>query len=97
MTDKTTTPTLEVPQFAEEARDQFVAVLKQGQEMSLVAAKTWAKAVSGLPAIAGAPSAPGLEAVTAFVLDFATEVFNTQREFAIALTEALTPTKSAQS
>ncbi len=95
-----TTPTTEMPGLAEKFREQLVSAVQQGQKMSVDAAQTWVKAVSvlpvpDLPAIPGVPAIPGLEAATRFTFDVATDLLNSQRDYALQLAKVLVPEKSA--
>jgi len=93
------TPTTDMPDFAQKIREQLVSTVQQGQQMSVDAAQTWVKAVSvlpipELPLIPGVPSIPGVEAATKFTFDLAADLLNAQREFALQLTSVLVPQKS---
>ncbi len=95
-----TMPTTEIPDLAEKFREQLVSAVQQGQKMSVDAAQTWVKAVSvlpvpDLPAIPGVPAIPGLEAATRFTFDVATDLLNSQRDYALQLAKVLVPEKSA--
>jgi|GEM_PF-485588 len=92
--------TSEVPVLAQKFREQLISNLHQGQQLSVDAAQTWVKAVSALPIIDlpkvhGISVVPDLEAATKFTFDFATDLLNSQREFALQLTSAFTPAKTA--
>jgi hypothetical protein len=81
-------------------REQLLSTLQQGQQMSIDATATWAKAVSVLPAmdlpkLQGVPAMPGLETATLFAFDVAADLLNAQREYALALTRALAPAKTS--
>jgi hypothetical protein len=95
-----TTPTTEMPDFAEKIREQLVSTVQQGQKMSVDAVQTWVKAVSvlpvpDLPAIPGVSAIPGMEAATKFTFDVAADLLNAQRDYALQLTKVLVPEKSA--
>lgn len=95
-----TTPTTEMPDFAEKIREQLVSTVQQGQKMSVDAVQTWVKAVSvlpvpDLPAIPGVSAIPGMEAATKFTFDVAADLLNAQRDYALQLAKALVPEKSA--
>lgn len=95
-----TTPRTEMPDLAQKLREQFVATVQQGQQLTVDAAQTWVKAVSvipvpDLPAVPGLPSVPGVEAVTAYSFDLAADLLSAQREFAVQMAKALVPVKSA--
>ena len=92
--------TSEVPVLAQKFRQQLISNLHQGQQLSVDAAQTWVKAVSvlpimDLPKVHGIPVLPDLEAATKYTFDFATDLLNSQREFALQLTGAFTPAKTA--
>ena len=89
----------EIPALAQKFHEQLISTVKQGQQLSIDAAHTWAKAVSVLPAfdlpkIPGVPAVPGVEAATKYTFDIAADLLNAQREFALQLTSALTPAKN---
>jgi hypothetical protein len=93
------TPT-EMPDLAQKLREQLMSALQQGQKLSIDAAQTWVKAVSVLPAmdlpkLPGVPAMPGIEAATTFTFDVVTDLLNAQREFALELTQALSPVKTS--
>jgi hypothetical protein len=96
---KTANENVEIPALAQKFHEQLISTVKQGQQLSVDAAQTWAKAVSVLPAfdipkIPGIPAMPGVEAATKYTFDVAADLLNAQREFALQLTSALTPAKS---
>ena len=89
----------QVTDIAQKFREQQVSTVQQGQKISIDAAQNWVKAVSVLPAldvpkIPGVPALPSLEAATKYSFDVATDLLNTQRDFALQLTNVLLPTKS---
>ncbi len=95
-----TTPTTEMPDFAEKIREQLVSTVQQGQKMSVDAIQTWVKAVSvlpvpDLPAIPGISAIPGMEAATKFTFDVAADLLNSQRDYALQLAKVLVAAKSA--
>jgi hypothetical protein len=100
-TIKTETETVtEIPALAQKSREQLVANLQQGQQLSIDAAQSWAKAVSALPVIdlpkiPGIPAMPDLDAATKYTFDVAADLLNAQRVFALQLTNTLVPAKSA--
>ena len=100
-TTKTTSDNAnEIPAIAQQFREQLVSTVQQGQKLSIDAAQSWVKAVSVIPAfdlpkIPGVPNLPGVEAVTKYTFDVAADLLNAQREFALQLTSALTPAKTA--
>jgi hypothetical protein len=93
-----TTPTTEVPELAQKIREQLLSTIAQGQQVSLDAVSTWVKTVSvlpipDLPTLPGVPAVPGVEAATKFTFDLATDLLNSQRDFALQLTNVLVPVK----
>ena len=99
-TNTKTTPATEIPAAAQKLREQFVSTVRQGQQLSLDAAQTLAKAASvlpvmELPTVPGIPSMPGVEAVTAFTFDVAADLLTAQRDFALQLATVFAPAKSA--
>ena len=99
MVTPNTKTTTEIPALAQKFHEQLISTVKQGQQLSIDAAHTWAKAVSVLPAfdlpkIPGVPAVPGVEAATKYTFDIAADLLNAQREFALQLTSALTPAKN---
>ena len=98
-TNTKTTPTTEVPAAAQKLREQLVSTVRQGQQLSIDAAQTLAKAVSVLPVIElptvpGIPAMPGVEAATRFTFDVASDLLTAQRDFALQLANVLAPAKS---
>jgi hypothetical protein len=94
-----TTPTTEIPELAQKIREQVVSTIAQGQQFSIDAAQTWVKAVSALPlpempTVPGVPAVPGVEAVTKFSFDVASDLLNTQRDYALRLANVFVPVKS---
>lgn len=103
-----TTPTTEteteteIPDTAQKIREQLLSTVHQGQQLSVDAAETWAKAVSvlpvknlpDLPKIPGVPAVPSLEAATIFAFDVAADLLNAQRDYALQLVTVLAPAKS---
>jgi hypothetical protein len=101
-TTKTTprTETPDISQVAQKMREQLLATVQQGQQLSVDAAQTWVKAVSvipvpDLPAVPGLPTVPGVEAMTSFTFDLAADLLTSQRDFALQLAKVLVPAKSA--
>jgi hypothetical protein len=95
-----TTSTSEIPDIAHKIREQLVSSVRQGQQLSLDAAETWAKAVSvlpvlDLPVLPGVPALPGVEAATRFTFDVAADLLSAQRDFALKLAGVLVADKSA--
>jgi hypothetical protein len=100
VTEAVTEAVSEVPAIAQKSREQLVSNLQQGRQLSIDAAQSWVKAVSLLPSldmpkIPGLPAMPDLEAATTYTFDVAADLLNAQREFAIQLTHALVPSKTA--
>jgi hypothetical protein len=98
-TTKTATTT-EMPELAEKIREQLVSTIQQGQQLTINAIETWVKAVSvlpmpELPTVPGVPSMPGMQAATKFTFDVASDLLNSQRDFALQLEKALVSTKTA--
>lgn len=98
-TTKTATKT-EVPELAQKLREQLVATVQQGQQLSVDAAQSFVKAVSVLPAVdlpvfPGTPTIPSVEAATKYTFDVAADLLNAQRDFALQLAQVLIPAKSA--
>ena len=88
----------EMPELAQQIREQLVSTVKQGQQMSVDAAQTWVKAVSvlplpDLPAIPGIPAVPGVEAATKYAFDVAADLLVAQRDFALQLASVFIPEK----
>jgi len=98
-TNTKTTPTTEIPAAAQKLREQLVSTVRQGQQLSIDAAQTLAKAVSVLPVIElptvpGIPATPGVEAATRFTFDVASDLLTAQRDFALQLANVFAPAKS---
>jgi hypothetical protein len=97
------TPESEIPDTAQKIREQVLSTVKKGQQLSVDAAQTWAKAVSALPVhnlpdlpkIPGLPAMPGMEAATNYTFDVAADLLNAQRDFALQLTSTLVPAKTS--
>lgn len=99
-TNAKTTPKSEMPDLAQKLREQLVASVQQGQQVSLDAAQTWVKAVSAvptpeLPAVPGVPALPSVEATTKYTFDLAADLLNAQRAYALQLASVLAADKSA--
>lgn len=99
-TNAKTTPATEMPELAEKIREQLVSAVQQGQQLSVDAAQTWVKAVSvlsvpDLPKVPGVAALPSVEAATRYTFDFATDLLNAQRDFALKLANVRVPEKSA--
>ena len=99
-TTSKTTPATEMPAPAQKIREQLVSTIRQGQQLSVDGAQTWAKAVSVLPAVElpvvpGMPTVPGMEAVAKYSFDLASDLLTAQRDFAIQLANVFVPQKSA--
>jgi hypothetical protein len=100
MATTTTKTTTEIPAAAQKIRQQLVSTIRQGQQLSVDGAQTWAKAVSALPVpdlpvVPGVPALPGVQAVTKYTFDLAADLLSAQREFAIQLAGAFVPEQSA--
>jgi hypothetical protein len=87
----------EFPEFAKALQEQFVTTVRQGQQLTLDAARAWAKAASALPApeLPAVPGVPGLREATESAFDAAIEFLTAQRQFAVDLVDALTTPKSS--
>ncbi len=99
-TATTTKPstTTEIPDFAQSLREQLLSIVKQGQQLSLDTAEAWMKAVSVIPnadliKVPGAPVVPGVQAVSKFSLDVATDLLDAQRDFAAKLADVVVSEK----
>ena len=95
-----TRPTTQIPELAQQIREQFVSTVQQGQQISVDAAQAWVKAVSvvslpDLPKVPGMPDVPSVEAATKYTFDVATDLLNSQRDFALQLANVLVPVQSA--
>jgi hypothetical protein len=93
------TSTIEIPEIAQQIREQLPSTVEQGHQFSIDAAKGWVRAVSVLPVpdlpnIAGVAAVPTIEATTTFVFDVAADLLNAQREYALQLVNVLAPAKS---
>jgi hypothetical protein len=93
------TSTIEIPEAAQQIREQVLSTVKQGHQFSIDAAKGWVSAVSVLPVpdlpnIAGIAALPTIEATTTFVFDVAADLLKAQREYALQLVNVLAPAKS---
>jgi hypothetical protein len=94
-----TTATIEIPETAQQLREQMLSSVRQGQQFSIDAAQGWAKAVSvlpipDLPKIPGVPAIPTLGAASKFTFDVAADLLTAQRDFALQLVNILAPAKS---
>ena len=97
------TPESAVPDTAQKIREQVLSTVKKGQQLSVDAAQTWARAVSELPVhnlpdlpkIPGLPALPGMEAATKYTFDVAADLLNAQRDFALQLTSTLVPARTS--
>ncbi len=93
-------PPTEIPALSQKSRAQLVSGLQQGQQLCIDAAQTWVNAFSTLPVIdlpkiPGVPDIRDVQAATKFTLDIAADLLTAQREFAVQLTNALLPAKTA--
>ena len=80
---KPTTP--EIPEIAQTVRGQILEGVQQTHKFTMDAAQAIAKTTSSLP-MPELPTVPGVisaEAATKFTFDFATELLNAQRDFAL--------------
>lgn len=89
----------EMPALIQKSREQLVSGLQQGQQLSIDAAQKWARAVSVLPSmdlpkIPGMPAMPDMEAATTYAFDLASDLLSAQRDFALQLTNTLSPSKN---
>ena len=94
------TETPDISRVAQKMREQLLATVQQGQQLSIDAAETWVKAVSVIPvpdlnAVPGLPTVPGVEDMTTFTFDLAADLLSSQRDFALALAKVLVPATSA--
>jgi hypothetical protein len=99
-TNSKTTTTTEMPAPAQKIREQLVSTIRQGQQLSVDGAQTWAKAVSSLPVVElpvvpGVPAMPGMEAAAKYTFDLASDLLTAQRDFALQLADVFAPQKSA--
>ncbi len=93
-----TTPTTEIPELAQKIREQLLSTVQQGQQISVDAAQAWVKAMSvipvpDLPKVPGIPTVPSVEAATKYTFDVATDLLNSQRDFALQLAQRARPRK----
>ena len=89
----------EIPELVQKSREQLISGLQKGQELSIDAAQKWVKAVSVLPSvdlpkIPGMPALPDLETATKYSFDLAADLLSAQRNFALQLTNTLSPAKT---
>lgn len=89
-----------VPEAAHKVGEQLISAVKQGQNLTLDAARALAKATSTLPAlpssdVLGANVLPDIEALTSYGFDLAIELLTAQRDFAVKLAAAFAPAKTA--
>lgn len=100
MSETTTTQfTTEMPALAAQTREQILASVKQGQDLTLAAVHTITKAVDAfpkpdLPQLAGISAMPDLRAATAYSYDLLIDTLHAQREFALELASAFNPAAS---
>ena len=92
-----TKTTTEIPDIAQKVREQLLSAVQQGQQLTVDAAQGWVKAVSVLPTpdLPTIPGVPSVKAATTFTFDLAADLLNAQRDFAVKLTGALVPAKTA--
>jgi hypothetical protein len=93
---KTATET-DIPQLAEQIREQLVSTVRQGNQLTVEAVQAWTKAASALPTpeLPGLASLPSTEAATTYAFDLAIDLLKTQRDFALQVAAAITPSKTA--
>jgi hypothetical protein len=92
MATATKTATTEIPEMAETVRSQILEGVAQTHKFTVDAAQALAKTTSSIP-MPELPSFPGMmspEAATKFTFDFATELLNAQRDFALELAKIFT-------
>jgi len=94
-----TAPTTEVPDFAVKIREQVLAAVQQGQQLSIDAVQAWVKAVSVLPTpdlqkVPGLPAVPSAQAVSTFTFDVASDLLNARRDYVSKLVSVLVPDQS---
>ena len=82
--------------FVQSVREQFVTTVQKSQQVTIDAAKTWAKAVSvlpipDLPKASGVPAVPAVGTATEYTFDVAAELLKSQRAFALELSKVLAP------
>jgi hypothetical protein len=77
------------------SQEQFVAAVRQSQQVVLDAVTAWAKAVEEIsppvPALPGLENMPKPEIVVDNAFDFAQKLLDTQREFARNVIKATSP------
>jgi hypothetical protein len=91
----TSTAEAEIPVIAQTLKAQFISGLQQGHKITLEAAEALAKTTKSLPvpempSPPVIPGVPSVEAATKFVFDFATELLNSQRDFALEVSKLYT-------
>jgi hypothetical protein len=96
---KTAPKMTDLPEIAQQVREQLVSSVKQGQQFTVDAVTAFSKAASVLPTpelleIPGVPALPGVEAVTTYTFDLAIDLLTAQREFALQLASAFAPVKA---
>lgn len=100
MSEQTNSTTEQFSDAVHKAGDLVVSAVKQGQGLTLDAARKATEATSSLPTfplpvIPGADSLPDVSALATYSFDLAIELLTAQRDFAVDLAAALTPAKSA--
>ncbi|MBS4727970.1 hypothetical protein MSM1_06275 [Mycobacterium sp. SM1] len=90
---------IDVLDITQKLGEQWVSVVKQSQNVALDVTRRLTEklpqvpsSLAELPAKAGLPDVP---AVTAYGFDFAAELLTAQKDFTVALLDALTPAKTA--
>lgn len=97
-TPKTAPKSTELPEIAQQMRDQVVSTVKQGQQLTVDAVQALTKAAAVLPTpelpqIPGVPAMPGVEAVTTYAFDLTLDLITAQKNFALQVANAFTPAK----
>jgi len=94
-----TSPT-ETADLAQKIHEQLISTVKQGQQLTVDAAQTWARAVAALPVrdlpkVPGSPALPNVAAATKYTFDVAADLLTAQRDFTVQLAKVFIPEKSA--
>lgn len=96
-TSRTTTGSASgMPDLAHTIREQLLAAVKQGQQLSVQAARTWVDAVAALPVpdlptVPGARAVPSGQAAAVYSLGLAADLLESQRQFALQMAGVLAP------
>jgi hypothetical protein len=88
----------DLPEIAQQVREQLVSSVKQGQKVTLEAVQAFAKAAAKLPTpempeIPGVAALPSVTDVATYNFDLAVDLLTAQRDFALQLASAFTPAK----